>query len=515
MGLVALEARGIRIEGNRTLEGLRKRVEEFSKVRKVAPTKGFQGTLRDYQVEGLSWLTFLHDFAFSGILADEMGLGKTVQTLAFLQLLKDSKSVKRKLQFPALIVTPTSVMTNWVYEARRFTPELKVLLLHGPRRRLDFARIPEHDLIITSYALLRLDRTDLERQEFSYVILDEAQNIKNPSASVTRAAKSISALRKIALTGTPTENRALELWSIFDFLMPGYLGGYDFFKRSVEKSIVEQGVQSKSVSALQRKIRPFVLRRAKAEVEKQLPKKIESELVVPLAPSQMQIYNAILSEVRPELDALVEKKGIKGASISILAALLRLRQVCNHPRSISAFRDDVELESGKFELFKEVVTEALDSGRKLLVFSQFLDMLSLMEDWLNEIGANYLRLDGASKNRQDLIDQFSSDEKVRLFLISLKAGGTGLNLSAADTVILYDPWWNPAVENQAIDRAHRIGQKRSVQVYRLITEDTIEQKIMLLKARKAELFSSLIEGGESKPFELSSDDLQELFKPLG
>ncbi|RMG44232.1 MAG: DEAD/DEAH box helicase [Candidatus Dadabacteria bacterium] len=514
IGLSRLHDESFNISVDRRLKNLSLKLQEFSSIQKQKIPRGFKGKLRSYQEEGLSWLCFLNEFSLGGILADEMGLGKTVQTLVLLQKLKESRKKDFKLDKPALVVAPTSVITNWMYEARRFTPGLKTLLLHGPERKKKFKEINNHDLVITSYALLRIDRFELERYQFSYVILDEAQNIKNPAAATTKAAKALKARHRLALTGTPTENRPLELWSIMDFLMPGYLGSREFFKSNIEKPIIEKGPAVQATRLLNAKTRPFILRRTKAEVEKDLPPKIESDLHVPMTESQRELYSSILAEVRPKIFEAVEKKGVRGASVSILSALLRLRQVCNHPNSIAALKHEAGFDSGKFELLKELCTEALENGRKILLFSQFIEMLSIIRGWLDQQDLPYLYLDGSTKRRQDIVDQFNQDPTIRLFLISLKAGGTGLNLTAADTVIIYDPWWNPAVEYQAVDRAHRIGQTRAVSVYRLITEDSIEQKIMDLKGRKEKIVDALINDNGLSTINLSREDLEQLFSPL-
>lgn len=501
------------LELDKRVRELTRRLQNFQSIELIEPTGEFKGELRPYQKEGLSWLSFLGDYELDGILADEMGLGKTVQTLAMLQRIHHPTGKPSRAK-PSLIVAPTSVITNWCYEARRFAPNLKVLLLHGPGRKQSFKNIPEYDLIITSFALLRLDRHELERHQFSYLVLDEAQNIKNPSAATTRAAKSLRSERRLALSGTPTENRPLELWSIMDFLMPGYLGSLEFFKSQIEKPILEEGPATEAGKFLAGKTRFFILRRLKKDVEKDLPPKVEAEIPVAMTGSQRSLYMEILAEIRPKLFDEIERRGIRASSISILAALLRLRQVCNHPRSIEAFRDEENYDSGKFNLLQDLVSEALENGQKILLFSQFRDMLSIIRDWLNQEKVSYLYLDGATKNRQDLVDQFNTDEEVRLFLISLKAGGTGLNLTAADTVIIYDPWWNPAVEGQAVDRAHRIGQTKTVNVYRLVTEDSIEQKIMDLKTRKARLVEALVNENGLSTLQLSKEDLESFFTPF-
>ena len=509
-----LEDERFSIKSDQHLKALSRKLQNFENISPVNVSKHFVGKLRPYQKEGLSWLNFLSEYGLDGILADEMGLGKTVQTLAFLQRLKRTTVAHRKLDKPALIVAPTSVITNWLYEARRFTPDLKVALLHGPQRRAHFGQLDQFDLVITSYALLRLDRYDLERTQWSYVILDEAQNIKNPQAATTKAAKALKARRRLALTGTPTENRPMELWSILDFLMPGYLGTHDFFKQYVDKPIVEQGPGVQAAKFLNAKTKPFILRRIKADVEKELPDKIESVLYVPMAASQRQIYMSILEEVRPRVFDEVAKKGISGATVSILAALLRLRQVCNHPNSIDALRNLAGCESGKFNLLKELVSEAIEAKRKILLFSQFRAMLAIICSWLDSQRYSYLYLDGTTKNRQDLVDRFNQDSNEQLFVISLRAGGTGLNLTAADTVIIYDPWWNPAVEVQAVDRAHRIGQTKKVNVYRLVTEQSIEQKIMELKRKKARIVDALVNSNGLTGLNLTKADLESFFSTL-
>lgn len=504
---------GFSISLDKRLSALSDKLASFQQVKRLTASKGFLGKLRSYQEDGISWLNFLHEFQLGGILADEMGLGKTVQALAFLQSLKEKRG-KKEPRRPTLIVAPTSVITNWSYEIRRFTPSMSTIMLHGPGRKALFSQIPETDIVLTSYALLRLDRHELERHEFSYVILDEAQNIKNPLATTTKAAKAMRARHRLAMTGTPTENRPMELWSIMDFLMPGYLGSAEFFRSNIERPILEGGTSVAVAKMLNAKTRPFILRRLKADVEKQLPPKIESVLHVEMTPSQRDMYTQILNEVRPKVFDAVKKKGVQGASVSILAALLRLRQVCNHPNSIDAFSELAGYDSGKFSLLKDLTVEALESGRKILLFSQFRGMLSIIRNWLDETGVEHLYLDGATRNRQELIDRFSQDESVRLFLISLKAGGSGLNLMAADTVIIYDPWWNPAVESQAVDRAHRIGQNKTVSVYRLVTEGSVEQKIMDLKAKKSKLVDALINENGLSTATLSKTDLESLFSPL-
>lgn len=549
LGLAGLEGSQVKLTVDSQLRTLRTKLADFQDIKPIKPGKSFAGKLRHYQIDGMSWLNFLHDFDLGGILADEMGLGKTVQTLAFIQSLKETRKKEFSAKHPALIICPTSVLTNWVYEARRFTPNLKVLALQGPGRKPLFKTIPEHDLIITSYALLRLDKVELSHYQFGYVVLDEAQNIKNPAAATTKAAKALRSAHRLALTGTPTENRPSELWSILDFLMPGYLGSHEFFRTTFEKPLMDDGNQegraqeAASIEApgterssadsserggssgqvvplqagqpvalmLNSRVRPFILRRTKREVEKDLPPKIESLMHVEMTQSQRELYLQVLHEVRPQVFEAVKQKGIKGATISILTALLRLRQICNHPNSIAGLENLKGFDSGKFGLLKELVSEAIDSDKKILLFSQFREMLKIIRTWLHEEKIEHLYLDGGTSDRQDLVDRFNADKSVRLFLISLKAGGTGLNLPAADTVIIYDPWWNPAVEQQAIDRAHRIGQTKTVNVYRLITENSVEQRIMDLKDKKSKMIDAIINTNGAAAAQLSKADLEALF----
>ncbi len=497
------------------LEALHKRLSNFNAIKPVKPSPLFKGTLRPYQEEGLSWLMFLRELQFGGILADEMGLGKTIQTLALIQKLKAAKKGHEKLRGPCLIVAPTSVIPNWAREAGKFTPNLNVVVLQGPNRHQYFADMQNTDLILTSYALLRLDRPELEKIQFDYIVLDEAQNIKNPQAATTQSAKALKAHARLALTGTPTENRPMELWSILDFLMPGYLGSNEFFKNNFERPIMESEAAHAVTRALAARVRPFILRRTKAEVEKELPPKIESVMIAQMSPEQRDLYNSVVAEMRPKIFDVVAKKGVRGATVSILAALMRLRQICNHPNSIDGLTDGEPVESGKFELLKELITEAVGSGGKILLFCQFLDMISIIRGWLEQEGIKHVSLDGSTRDRQGVVDKFNNDPDVKLFLISLKAGGTGLNLATADTVIIYDPWWNPAVEDQAIDRAHRIGQKRTVNVYRLVTELSIEERIMELKSKKARIIDALVNGAALSTLSLSKGDLEELLQPVG
>ncbi|RME57318.1 MAG: DEAD/DEAH box helicase, partial [Candidatus Dadabacteria bacterium] len=499
------------------LQSIKKKLSTFRKIRKVPVPKGFKGRLRSYQREGLNWLVFLNEFGFSGILADEMGLGKTVQTLALLQFLKERGEAEGRKRRPSLVIAPTSVLRNWYSEAKRFVPNLKVLVFAGKDREEMFEALHNYDLVITSYALLRRDKVLLSSISWEYVILDEAQHIKNYQTTTARVVKALTARYRLALSGTPTENRPLELWSLFDFLMPGYLGSRLVFQQTVEKPLLEDGENSAVTNLIVKKIYPFILRRTKKEVESSLPPKVESEICVPMEDEQREIYRKILHDSRIKVFNQVAKYGIKRASLHILAALTKLRQVCNHPLSLEDWQSwaeegvkDRSIKSGKFEAFKEVINEALSADRKIVVFCQFLKMMEIMKGWFREEGINFLYLDGSTQNRQELISQFNQDRECPIFLISLKAGGLGINLTSADTVILYDPWWNPAVEDQAIDRTHRIGQKNKVIIYKLLTENSVEERINSLKSKKKQLSEAFL-STSSPTLNLTKRDLERLF----
>lgn len=509
--LSRIQSSGLDVSAAKGLKKLAEKLASFQGLKALKLSPGFKGSLRHYQMEGLSWLNFLREFELGGILADEMGLGKTVQALALLDHLRSKGIGKGK---PSLVVAPTSVLMNWYYESAKFTPKLKTLVLHGPGRAEWFENLDSYDLVITSYALLRLNKHELEQWRFFYLILDEAQYIKNYQAATTAAAKGLRAEHRLALTGTPTENRPSELWSIMDFVMPGYLGALESFKSLIERPLMEGTATVEGLDLLRVRTRPFILRRNKNQVERELPPKVETLLPVDMTDSQRELYNKILEEVRPKVFRAVEAKGLKGATVSILAALLRLRQVCNHPNSIEPLRQVSGYSSGKFNALKELLDELQQAERKTLIFCQFREMLSIIRDHLDQHNLRYLYMDGATKNRHDLIESFNHNPDIRVFLISLKAGGFGINLTAADSVVIYDPWWNPAVENQAIDRAHRIGQNKTVYVYRLLTQDTVEQKIMDLKSKKSALAKALLDNSKAESLQLTKQDLENLFAPL-
>lgn len=503
------------------------------------PLGELEGVLRPYQKQGVGWLHFLRENGFGGILADEMGLGKTLQTLAFLNSLANAKREVRNEapgtagHVPHLIVCPTSLVFNWVAEARKFIPELKVLALQGPDRQKLFGEMAANDVVVTSYALLRRDAERYRELEFDVVVLDEAQHIKNRQTQNAQAVKSVKSRHRIVLTGTPLENSVLDLWSIFDFLMPGYLGTAKDFHERYELPIAK----AKSVEAqtrLARRLRPFMLRRLKRDVASDLPEKLEQVSYCELTPDQRNVYQQIIEASRKEVLEAVGAQGLAKSRMLILTALLRLRQICCDLRLLKLQKTGIEeLEdaevpaaasaaenpndsaqalnaSGKLDLFSELLEEVIDGGHRALVFSQFVGMLTLLKEKLAADGIDYCYLDGSTTDRAEVVERFQSDAAIPVFLISLKAGGVGLNLTGADTVIHFDPWWNPAVEDQATDRAHRIGQTKVVTSYKLIMRDTVEEKILTLQNRKREIIRATIGGEEEFAASLSWEEIQEL-----
>lgn len=461
--------------------------------------------LRDYQHHGYDWLQFLHDHRFHGILADDMGLGKTLQALAYLQ---DRRN--RHGSVPNLVLAPTSVVFNWANEAQKFTPELKVLILTGPERKKLYDEIATADIVLTSYALFRRDVEVLSKQQWRTVILDEAQNIKNFRSKTALLVKELKAEQRWALSGTPLENHLSELWSIFDFLMPGFLGSYPHFKRKYQQPVeAEQSVEQ--LDRLRRRIFPFILRRLKDEVAKELPPKTEVVQYCEMTSEQQKLYHEMLASCRRQVFSDIEQKGIERSQVSILTALLRLRQVCCHPELLGPNFQKREIVSGKMEAFQDLVTEVLSEGHRILVFSQFVEMLSLLRLWLDEEKIAYEYLDGRTRRREERIKRFNSDPSIPIFLVSLRAGGTGLNLTSADYVIHYDPWWNPAVQDQATDRVHRLGQTKHVFSYKLITKDSVEEKILTLQEKKRSLAKGLLGSDSALGKKLKIEDLEYLF----
>jgi superfamily II DNA or RNA helicase len=483
------------------------KLASIDEIKAAKKPKGLKATLRPYQEQGLSWLQFVHELGSGGVLADDMGLGKTVQTIALLLALKQEKKAKA---LKALIVAPTSVVTNWVREIERFGPSLTTALWHGAGRREQIAELESANVIITSYALLRRDIDLLKKLPLDYAILDEAQNIKNPLSATAAAAKELDAERRLALTGTPIENRLSEIWSIFEFVSPGLLGPLQKFEEKFARPI-DNG-DAKQAARLRAVIHPFILRRTKLEVAKDLPPKIEVDKIIDLAPDQKAIYLQVLREVRAQIMGEVERVGVAKSQLHILAGLTKLRQAACDPRLLGLPREFSHDDSGKLSALRELIDEAESGGHKVLVFSQFVSMLKLVREALDEDKIRYEYLDGSTIDRQERIERFQEDPTVPVFLISLKAGGSGLNLTAADTVIHFDPWWNPAVEDQASDRAHRIGQKKVVTVYRLVAAGTIEEKILQLKQKKKDLVASVLSEDAGGAKTLTRDDLDDLFK---
>ncbi len=474
------------------------------------PLGDLESVLRPYQKHGVAWMHFLRANGFGGILADEMGLGKTLQALAFL------RSISSRT-LPALVVCPTSLVFNWVAEVKKFTPELKILALHGANRHSLFEKISESDLIVTSYALIRRDADKYRDIEFDTVILDEAQHIKNRETQNAQAVKAIRAQHRLVLTGTPLENSVLDLWSIFDFLMPGYLGVAKDFRERYEIPITcEKNVEAQA--RLARRLKPFLLRRLKRDVAKDLPEKLEQVSFCDLTKDQTAVYQQILEATRREVGNAVDAQGLQKSRMIVLTALLRLRQVCCDLRLLKLEENKLgtqELrneDSGKLEIFAELLEEVLDGGHRVLVFSQFVGMLTLLKEKLSSEGIDFCYLDGSTKDRGEVVSRFQSNEKIPVFLISLKAGGVGLNLTGADTVIHFDPWWNPAVEDQATDRAHRIGQTRVVTSYKLIARGTVEEKILTLQTRKREVIKATLAGEEQLAESLTWEEIQELLE---
>jgi superfamily II DNA or RNA helicase len=495
-------------------QGLKKLLTQLkggaSALQPVLLPEGLKAELRPYQLQGLSWLQFLREQGLAGVLADDMGLGKTLQTLAHLLIEKEAG----RLTHPALIIAPVSLMGNWQREAAKFTPSLRVLLLHGAARHEAAQDISQADIVLSPYSLLPRDKERWLAQQWSIVVLDEAQNIKNAHTDAAQVAYEIPAGQRLCLSGTPMENHLGELWSLFHFLMPGFLGSARRFKELYRTPIEKHG-DSEILAALSRRVTPFILRRTKKEVLKDLPDKIETLSMVSLEGQQADLYETIRLATEKSVREALSNQGLARSQIQVLDALLKLRQVCCDPRLVPTEAARAVKQSAKLELLMEILPEMLAEGRKVLLFSQFTSMLELIEEELAKRKIQWVKLTGQSKKRDDIIDQFTSGQ-VPLFLISLKAGGVGLNLPQADTVIHYDPWWNPAVENQATDRAHRIGQTSQVFVYKLVASGTIEERMLKLQERKAQLTNSMLDGAQMRKQPLfTEDDVAQLLKPLG
>ena len=503
--------------GGEELRLLGRRLRDFSGMVRHEPAPGFAAILRPYQQIGLDWLQFLREYGLAGILADDMGLGKTVQTLAHLHLEKTSGRADR----PSLVVATTSLMANWRNEAAQFAPGLRVLTLHGKDRAERFGEIAGADLVLTTYPLLVRDRETLLAQDWHLLVMDEAQFIKNPKAQSHQVARSLRARHRLSLTGTPLENHLGELWAQFDFLMPGLLGNGKRFTQVFRTPIEKLGDDDARMRLAER-VRPFLLRRTKEQVLKDLPPRTEMVRWVEIEGGQRDLYESLRVAFDRKLRRVLTEQGVGRSQIMIFDALLKLRQICCDPRLVKLPAAEALVRKGhahsaKLATLMEMLVELLDEGRKVLLFSQFTSMLGLIEPELEKRGILYSKLTGQTRDRETPISDFQRG-RVPLFLISLKAGGTGLNLTAADTVIHYDPWWNPAVEEQATARAHRIGQDKPVFVYKLMTQGTVEEKILSLQNRKRGLADQLMQpggpGGEGGGHLLTASDLDVLFQPL-
>jgi hypothetical protein len=501
--LLADRAGEIELRCDRQFNRLRERLRKFSGVKARRAPRGFRGELRQYQQEGVGWLTFLAEFGLGGCLADDMGLGKTVQVLAWLEARRQHRK-RGEPSRPSLVVAPKSVVFNWQLEAERFAPKLKVLNYTGVDRRDRAQELADAHLVLTTYGTLRQDVETLQETSFDYAILDEAQAIKNDKSLSAKACRLIRADHRLALSGTPVENHLGDLWSIFEFLNPGMLGRSTALRRFARADGDEQG----ALDALRRGLAPFILRRTKEQVLKELPQKTEQTLHVELLPPDRKRYNELRDHYRASLLKRVSDDGMNAARMHVLEALLRLRQAACHPGLID--KKLANKPSAKLEALLEQITETAAEGHKALVFSQFTSLLSIVRQRLDAQGLEYEYLDGRTRNRQQPVERFQTDPTCPLFLISLKAGGSGLNLTAADYVFLLDPWWNPAVEAQAIDRAHRIGQQRPVFAYRLVARDTVEEKIIELQQQKRDLADAIINGDKSILRSLTAEDIQAL-----
>jgi hypothetical protein len=483
-----------------TFARVRQELRLFQGVEAAAQPAGFVGQLRDYQREGLGWMGFLSRFSFGGCLADDMGVGKTAQVLALLERRREQKAAGEPVA-PSLVVVPKSLIFNWKQEAARFTPQLRVLDYTGLER--DAADFASYDIILTTYGTLRRDVVDLRKIDFDYVVLDEAQAIKNAATESAKAVRLLRGANRLALSGTPIENHLGELWSLFEFLNPGMLGTAGVFKLAGGAA---RNPDEETRKLLAHAVRPFLLRRTKEQVARELPPKTEQTVYCDMEPAQRRLYNELRQHYRNALLKRVDDEGLAKSKIQVLEALLRLRQAACHPGLIDKKRS--EEGSAKLDVLLEQLREILDEGHKALVFSQFTSLLDIVRSRLDKQGTVYEYLDGATRNRQAPVERFQNDADCRLFLISLKAGGLGLNLTAAGYVFLLDPWWNPAVEAQAVDRAHRIGQTQQVFAYRLIARDTVEEKVLELQRSKRDLAAAIIGEDNSLIRNLKREDLE-------
>ena len=495
-------------KGMEAVRDLANKLKNTSGIKAVNPPGGFAMQLRPYQLEGLSWLQYLREQELAGILADDMGLGKTAQALAHLLLEKQSGRMDK----PSLVVLPTSLIFNWKREAERFAPQLKLLSLQGKERAAHFPAIRDHDVILTTYPLLWRDEEALAEHEYHLLILDEAQTVKNVSSQAAQVVRKLKARHRLCLTGTPLENHLGELWAQFDFLLPGLLGDTKDFTKTWRSPIEKHGNKLRR-DLLAKRVKPFILRRRKEDVAKELPAKTLIVRTVELEGGQRDLYETVRIAMDQRVREEIASKGFSRSHIIILDALLKLRQVCCDPRLLKLTSAKKVKERAKLDLLMEMLPELVSEGRRILVFSQFTSMLELIEAELANEKLAYVKLTGDTQNREEVVRRFQ-DEEVPIFLISLKAGGVGLNLTAADTVIHYDPWWNPAVENQATDRAHRLGQTKNVFVYKLVVAGSIEEKILALQEKKAELAAGILSEDASGLVKFGEADIAALLAPL-
>ena len=486
------------VDGDETFARAREAMTSFRGVTEVEVPATFKGTLRDYQRDALAWFDFLRRFGFGGCLADDMGLGKTVMVLALLDARRVEQAGPRR---PSVAVVPRSLVFNWVSEAKRFAPGLRVLDYTGPQRAE--ASIADHDLVLTTYGTLRRDAARLSEEEFDYVILDEAQAVKNAATASSKAVRLLRGRHKLALSGTPVENHIGELWSLFEFLNPGLLGTSSAFRKA---SIIQGRDGGEDLALVSRALKPLILRRTKDQVAPELPSRTEQTIYCELDEPQRQAYDQLRDFYRASLRKRVEQDGLAKSKIHVLEALLRLRQAASHIGLVDKRQTDAP--SAKFDVLVPHLLELIDEGHKALVFSQFTELLGLLRQRLDEANVTYEYLDGQTRDRGARVERFSTDPACRVFLISLKAGGLGLNLTAAEYVFLLDPWWNPAAEAQAIDRAHRIGQSRHVFAYRLIARDTVEEKVAELQASKRELADAILSADPALIRNLRTEDLE-------
>ncbi|MEZ5824487.1 MAG: DEAD/DEAH box helicase [Geminicoccaceae bacterium] len=497
--------------GDRLLE-LSRRLSDHSGICEVAPPASLDAKLRPYQLQGVSWLQFLAETGFSGVLADDMGLGKTLQTLTHLLALKETGGLDK----PALVVAPTSLIPTWRNEARRFTPSLRFIVLHGNNRGHLYRKLDDAEVILTSYALMLRDRDELMKRRYRVVVLDEAQAIKNPTTKLAKVACELDADYRLALSGTPMENHLGELWSVFHYLMPGFLGEREAFRRTFRNPIEKDGDADRQ-TLLANRVRPFLMRRTKEQVASELPPKSEFVREIELSDEQRDLYESVRLAMHTRIRDEIKERGLSRSNIAILEALLKLRQICCDPRLLKNGEDGkaspgAGVASAKFDLLLSMLDGMVENGRRVIIFSQFVEMLELIEAGLKQHKLGYTMLTGRTRDRETPVKRFE-DGEVPIFLISLKAGGTGLTLTRADTVIHYDPWWNPAVEAQATDRAHRIGQDKQVFVYKLVASGTVEEKMLELQERKKALVQGIM-GGVKSSLSFTEEDVEALFAPL-